>query len=376
MWQRTSGNTTGATFINYKACVHWRHRMFARLTTQVFVAYDNTELHYVGIGDRMRRIITASAVATVTLAACVDTTETQRLKEQVQSLRSDLDRAIRASASFEAQIEQLAREKVSLQATIDELSMTAPILLEGVSKYAAAGDLVNARTASEVLKKKFPQSQAAKDGQKIVDQLNLKIVQHEEEAKRLAALGFKALKATGLITTGSTKVVVGVPTVAATFVFDRYDDTYHYQNPDRGHRYIVASMKVTAAKDIHDPKLPGIALYSANGSNLRKLQDFDVRLARWEDYATYLGNYSDSRNDFAKNATVLFSIGAAIANEDLKKRPLYMVATTEGCVERSYARFNNPPVSYYGSCSDLAGTLTLDDFFGEAPKVTSLRRIN
>ena len=190
------------------------------------------------------------------------------------------------------------------------------------------------------------------------------------------AEGFKALKNTPLLDAGGVKVSVGTPSFSKQFVFDRYDTSYHYRDADRDHKYVVIGLSATAAKSISDPDLPGFALYWADGKELRRVSKFDLQFVRWEGYATYLGNYNDSRNDFAKNATISFTMGAHVTDRELAKRPLYVVATTMGCQSRSYERFRNPPVYYSGACMDLAETLRLDSFVKENGNLTLVRRID
>lgn len=118
----------------------------------------------------------------------------------------------------------------------------------------------------------------------------------------------------------------------------------------------------------------GIAAYVVDGDVLEKLANVDVRLARWSDYASYLGNYSDSRNDFAKSSKINFNLGVQISDEDLKRRPIFFVAQTTGCLERNFDRFGNPPVSYSGYCEHLRSKLKLDNFLGDSPSVALVRR--
>jgi hypothetical protein len=54
---------------------------------------------------------------------------------------------------------------------------------------------------------------------------------------------------------------------------------------------------------------------------------------------------------------------------------VYLVASSEGCHERHYERFGQPPVFYVpGKCETLKPTLTADDFKTRA--LTILKRLD
>jgi hypothetical protein len=79
---------------------------------------------------------------------------------------------------------------------------------------------------------------------------------------------------------------------------------------------------------------------------------------RWSSYATFLGNYHDDGNDFAHTASIKFSMGLQVDNGAISK-PLYIVASSIGCANRSSNRFGNPPVSYYTYDCDKAAPSVL-----------------
>lgn len=306
--------------------------------------------------------LSVAAISVLVLSACSPSPEVENLRKQVNKLTHELDIAI--------------KDRDALKARVEDLSNTPTVLFANVAAPAEAGKIVEAGEALNALKVKFPQAPEVKKAQELVDLLQAKIDKQREETHRLEAMGFKALKTSPLVDTGRVKVSVGNPNFSKQFVFDRYDTSYHYRDADRDHKYVVISLSATAAKSIIDPDLPGFALYWADGKELRRIAEFDLQFIRWEDYATYLGNYHDSRNDFAKNATIPFTMGAHVTDKELAKRPLYVVATTKGCQSRSYERFRSPPVYYLGTCMDLAETLRLDSFGKEDGKLTLVRRID
>lgn len=263
-----------------------------------------------------------------------------------------------------------------LKARIEELENTPDRLLSVVTARATADDLPGATKAQDALKAKFPQAPENQKAQQHVAVLKAKLDRAQEQARQLEAQGFKALPVQPSLDAGPVKLSVGVPTLQRQFVFDRYDDRYHYHDADRDHRFVVVTATATAGKGQHDPDLPGVALYRVDGKALRKVDAFALRFTRWESYATYLGNYGDSRNDFAKASAIPFVYGVQVDDETATKRPLYVVATKRGCMTRLYARFDNPPVSYNAACPELAASLALSDLAGEKTRLQVVRRLD
>lgn len=316
------------------------------------------------------------AAASVALAGCVDQSALDAVEAQAEGLRRQVSEQTKEIASLKDQLDAAKSEQDALRLEIQELSQTPSALLAGVNEAVGMRDLARAQDALEVLRKKYPAAAESVSAGKAVESLAASVEREQREAERLAALGFKALAVGATVDAGPVKVTIGTPSVARTFVFDRYDDRYHYREADRGNQYVRVSMSATAAKGESDPDLPGVAVYRTEGDRLRRVSQFSIEFSRWQDYGTYLGNYSDYRNDFAKTATIQFSLGAEVPAEVLKQKPLYLVATRKGCHSRSEARFRNPPVYYSGSCEALQSTLSINDFAGAEAKVTVVRRMN
>ena len=278
------------------------------------------------------------------------------------------------SADYQQQIRELTAERDRLKAEVQELSRSPSAILADLTSALASKDASKAEKAQAELEKRFPKTAEAADGKKQIATYRDGLAKAAAEEHRLAALGFKALPASLAIKGPAVTAKFGDLSFAARFVMDRYDDTYHYRDADRDTKYAVMSMSVTAGKGVSNPDLPGAALYWADGATLKKLGDFSVEFTRWESYATYLGNYSDSRNDFAKVQTIPFALGVQITDEEVKKRPLYVVATKEGCIGRRYERFRNPPDYYLGVCTPLKSTLTVKDFTDSDGKLAVILR--
>ncbi len=278
--------------------------------------------------------------------------------------------------ALKIELAEISKQRDALKAQVEELANTPSLLLSKVVEATSAQKLEIAEMALETIRGKYPQVPETDEAQRLVDALRIKREKQQEEVRRIEALGFKAIKTSTYVDTGEVKVSVGAPSFTKQFIFDRYDDTYHYLDADRDNKYLVLGLKAIASKGVSDPALPGFALYWVDGKVMRRIEKFALKFTRWEDYATYLGNYPDSRNDFAKTSTIPFALGAHGPDDELVKRPLYLVATKEGCLRRQSERFRTPPDFYLDECKALEETLGLEAFSAEQGKVTLIRRID
>src|SRR5690606_2321252 len=131
------------------------------------------------------------------------------------------------------------------------------------------------------------------------------------------------------------------------FTFDRYDDTYHYKDAERGDKYITANITITSKTK--DPMLHGFGLYCMDAdSALNLVGMFSYRLFRWEDYGTYLGNYNDNKNDFAYSESIKFALGLSMPDSLLNKK-LLVLTREKPFYTRTVNRYDTPPVSYISS---------------------------
>lgn len=289
------------------------------------------------------------------LASCAQETDNQE---------PEVEKLTEANATLQAQI-------AALEAQVAELKTTPAMLLAEVDAAVKKEDLDLAKQHLATLQTKYPQSTEAGTGVKLVEALDAKRKAAEREAARMAALGLKALKVNNVFEHEGLKLNVTSAAIANAWSFDSYGDSYHYREAERGSKYVTARVSVTS-KD-KDPNLFGIGAYVEENGKLALRGKLEYRFARWMDYGTYLGNESDFRNDFAHTATIPFSAATEISNDKLK-RPVYLVATKQKCHSRSYQRFDNPPVSYFGDCSGMRQILSVEDFKNGDYAV--LKRIN
>lgn len=297
----------------------------------------------------MNRSLLASALClSLTVTACGDK------PGAVTAAAGDVAGGAPASqevASLKLRIAALEKENT-------ELRMTPAILAAAVE--AAGSDVAKATAAAAALRAKYPSSPEAAAADKQVAALVEAAEQAKAEARRLAALGLKAVKVTPKFMGEEAGVEVSGATLAKRWVFDAYDSQYHYKEAEKGSMYVTAKLKVTSKNK--DPKIPGMALYKADGANLVKVEFFMLKFARWDGFGSYLGNETDYRNDFSHSTSIPFVMGAQFEIDAVEK-PLFIVVSKAPCYDRNYERFNQPPVSYSrDTCAGLNDTLTAADF--------------
>lgn len=291
--------------------------------------------------------VTISILFIIISSCGVDQNEYDKIKKDLLDCKKKI-------AQDSIQIKQL-------RDTIELLSYPAEQRLQMINSLVADGKYDKAKNEISMLCLLFPKSQEAKQTSAILQEIDQLVEKQEKEEERKKALGFKGLKASTSVTIDYNKVSFSNISSGTTYIFDSYDDRYHYRKADRGNIYITAVMSVTSSSK--DPLLPTLAIYSINGDQMNRQGIMEVRFSRWKDYGTYLGNYSDYGNDFAKTSTITFKLGFEIPAEDTQK-PYAIVLMKKNELSRHYERFNNPPVSYIGSAS-YPYTLYLNDFTGE-----------
>jgi hypothetical protein len=195
----------------------------------------------------------------------------------------------------------------------------------------------------------------------------------EEEDKRIAAQGFKAVPVSSSFVRGDTALTLTSVGAAKRWTFDSYEEGWRFLDAEKDKKMLVARLNV--ASKSKEPSLFGLAAYAADGNKLTLLGAMRYRFARWSSYGAFLGTQADYRNEFSHSWKIPFTAAVAISERDLQRRPIYLVATSEGCHERHYERFGQPPVFYMpGACNTLKPTLTVEDFKGGALAI--LKRID
>ncbi len=260
--------------------------------------------------------------------------------------------------SLKLQIEVLTKENKKLKETVEALKYPASDRLAHIKSLISENKFNEARSEMAKLKELFPMSDEAKEIDIQSDIIKTKEEGIKAEEARIKALGFKVLKEETTVQVGYNKITIGNFSIAQTFTYDSYDSRYFYNTADRGNKYI--SSRITITSSDKDPKLPMIWAYSVDGDQLKLIDNFILRFARWEDYGTYLGNYSDNGNDFSKTATIAFKIGLE-ASDEILRNPIVILLGKTNCMSRSYERFRNPPISYLSSDCDRLEILTIEN---------------
>jgi hypothetical protein len=195
----------------------------------------------------------------------------------------------------------------------------------------------------------------------------------EEDEKRIAALGFKGLPVNPSVSHDDTVLTLASTAVVRRWIFDSWGDGWRFLDAEKDKKLLVARLAISSKS--RDPQLFGIAAYVADGDKLRRLGQMRYRFARWSTYGSFLGTQADYRNEFSHSWKIPFTAGVPVSEEDLKKKPIYLVITGEGCHQRMYDRFGQPPVFYQpGDCKTLKPNLGAEDFKGGALAV--LKRLD
>jgi hypothetical protein len=256
--------------------------------------------------------------------------------------------------SLRAEVNRLAAENALLR-----LSPSA--LAAEVDAAVQAGDADRAKAALQRLADRFPYSAELGVASKRVEALVARERAAQEEARRLAAFGFKGLKVRPVFVSGDTALDIAGASVGRRWTFDSYGDGWRFLDAEKDKKYLVARMTVSSKSK--DPPLFGVGAYVADGGRMTQVGNLRYRFVRWKDFGAYLGTHADFRNDFSHNSRIPFSAAVAITDEELKRRPIYLVVTREGCHRRNYERFGQPPVFYVPqACPSLKPVLTLEDF--------------
>ena len=266
-----------------------------------------------------------------------------------------------AATDYPGELEVLRAEVMRLRAENAQLRISPAVLAAEVDAAVKAQDAEKAKAALKRLVDRYPLSAEAALAGRQVDMLVARQRAAEEEAKRVAALGFKALRTSPYFSYGDTSMGLTATGVVRRWIFDWHGDGWKFLDAEKGRKFVTAT--VTVSSKSKDPLLFGIGAYVANGATLTHVGKVRYRVIRWRDYGSFLGTQADFRNDFAHSSRIPFSIGVSVADDELKRKPLYLVATREGCHRRLYERFGQPPIQYIpGNCNSLKPTLTVADF--------------
>lgn len=267
--------------------------------------------------------------------------------------------------ALRAEVERLRKENADLRLSPHTLAVEVDAAMRSNNEEKAAA-------AFKQLADTFPIAAETAEMRKRLEAFVAQRRAQEEEEKRIAALGFKGLPVTATFGSPDLSLTVGAVDVVKRWFFDSWGEGWRFLDAEKDRRILVA--RVNMASKHKEPSLFGIAAYVADGDKLTQLGTLRYRFARWSSYAAFLGTSADYRNEFSHSWRIPFTVGVSVSEQDLKRRPIYLVATTEACHQRHFERFGQPPIVYVaGECKTLKPSLKLDDFKGGTLAV--LRRI-
>ena len=297
----------------------------------------------------------AAGLATIALAAC---------KPELPGA-ADRDQA-RELTALRAEVERLRKENADLR-------LSPTLLAAEVDAAIRAGNEEKADAAFKQLADTFPVAAETSQMRKRLEAFFAQRRVQDEQGKRIAAQGFKALPVSPSVTHDDMVLTITSLALAKRWIFDSWGDGWRFLDAEKDKKLLVARMSISSKA--RDPSLFGIAAYVADGAKLKRLGQMRYRFARWSSYGAFLGTQADYRNEFSHSWRIPFTAGVAVSDEDLKKRPIYLVVTGEGCHQRVYDRFGQPPVFYQpGDCDSLKDSLGPEDFRGGTLAV--LRRLD
>ncbi|HHT23654.1 MAG TPA: hypothetical protein GXZ87_10190 [Bacteroidales bacterium] len=251
-------------------------------------------------------------------------------------------------------------ELTECKKTVEELQNTPQVRLSKGQQFLSENNITNAKKEFNDLIAKFGESDEAQKAKSILADIEKKEKERKEAEERKRTLGFKILKESSSVNTGDVTIKFNSVTTGQQWVFDNYGSEWRYRSAERGDKYVLS--RVAISSENKDPNLPPVAVYNIESGTLKLLGTMDYEFARWKDYGTYLGNYTDYGNDFAHTRTISFSLGLSVSNDILTNKAVFVVVKKENCFYRQYERFENPPVSYRSSGCNMKSSLTVDDF--------------
>lgn len=267
-----------------------------------------------------------------------------------------------AEVALKQENERLSAEVARLKAQVEDLSQTPEALLADVKKAVAAEDLPKAKSTALKIEVRYGASLQMRQASAEVAALEKRLAEREALAKRMEALGFYALKPQQRTDVGAMRITLESLGLGNRWTFDSHTDEFHYRDVQRGEKFVLMKLTITATNNDHNPNLPEIGVYRIDGKELKRLNVAEYEFRRWSTYGTFIGLHHDFRNDFAHTAAIPFNAAARINEADASK-PLAVVATGYFCHERK-ERIGQPEIAYQApyNCGEKRPNLSLEDF--------------
>lgn len=173
----------------------------------------------------------------------------------------------------------------------------------------------------------------------------------EQEQNKPKQVTLKDFKVTNRTTIGDVEINEIQVKTTKKWVFDSNNYDYHYKEADKGSVFLVTNFTVTSKNKNPELPIPVVAKLNNDGKVVI-VGISDIEFPSWTDYGSYLGNYHDSKNDFAKRNSIKFTAGVQVSEEDYKSKKLFIFIPSINCAER-HEGDGSPPVSYFTfSCEE------------------------
>ncbi len=268
-------------------------------------------------------------------------------------------------ASLRAEVQRLRKENADLR-------LSPYALAAEVDTAIRANSQDKASAAYKQLSDTFPVAAETQEMKKRLDAFQAQRRTQDEESRRIASLGWKAVPVNPSFAHEDTSLTLTSSAITKRWTFDSYGEGWRFLDAEKDKRLVTARMNMSSKQK--EPALFGLAAYVPDGAKLVRVGTARYRFSRWSSYGAFLGTQADYRNEFSHSWRIPFTVGVQVKEEDLKRGPVYLVASREGCHERHYDRFGQPPVFYLpGKCESLKATLEPEDFKGGA--IAVLKRI-
>jgi len=227
-------------------------------------------------------------------------------------------------------------------------------------KFFANNKLLKAKNEYQGIINNYKGIDEVNIAQKEIVKINQIIKKKQIAEERKKALGFKILKPTSNVKLKNISLRIEKIWFGKNWIFNAYDDEYRYSSAERGSKYVLA--RISISSKINNPSLPPILVYQLINGKLHLLGTLQYRFRRWENYGSYLGNYTDYGNSFAHSKTIPFNLGLELSNKHLKNKVIFIVLKKTNCFIRHYEEFHTPQIKYIKKGCKPKKILKVKDF--------------
>lgn len=241
----------------------------------------------------------------------------------------------------------LLNKNNELKTIIDSLKNTSENRFLSANNLFKSGKYKEAISAFEVYVKNYGDSYYYSKAKKNLSIAKIKLKNAEIETERRERLKFKILKEINPVKMNNLSIKAYGFNFTNEFTFDRYDDSYHYRQAERGNKFL--SFDVTISSEEKNPNLPLFYIYVFDKNKLKRLsrlKGMSYEFYRWEDYGTYLGNYADYSNDFSRTKRIRFDVGEQLQITKYKGKEIYLVLSKKDYAYRNRTTIGNPEIEY------------------------------